>query len=445
MPTGFPDSAPLRAPAAATTLKPADLRGILKYIPRFRDQIFVISLDGAVIADENLGNLLVDIAVLRSLTIKVVLVHGISTQLRELSEMRNVPISNADGSGVTDAATLDLAVRASARVSHQVLEGLTQNGLKCAITNAIRALPLGIIKGVDMEGTGRVDRIDKDTLHHLIAADIIPILQPIGFAANGRTLRINSDLLAIEVAEALHATKVIYLTNQDGLAIDGQLRRDIAVEALREIVEKTPERIAESARSKALHAVKGIASGIPRVHLVDGRIYDALLNEIFSSDGVGTLVYGNDYQQIRKATRSDVRFIHSLTRSAVKREELVHRTQQAIEKNIDQFYVFEVDENIIACVTLQFYAGHPDIAEMGSLYVMPFHHRRGVGRKMVEFAALRAKELGAKRLLALSTQNPTFFTSVCGFEEAESNILPPERLKVAENNGRNAKVMVRQL
>src|SRR5690606_1301574 len=100
---------------------------------------------------------------------------------------------------------------------------------------------------------------------HLIAADIIPILQPIGFAANGRTLRINSDLLAIEVAEALHATKVIYLTNQDGLAIDGQLRRDIAVEALREIVEKTPERIAESARSKALHAVKGIASGIPRV------------------------------------------------------------------------------------------------------------------------------------------------------------------------------------
>ncbi len=148
-------------PATATTIKPTDLRGILKYIPRFRDQIFVIALDGSSVADENFPNLLVDIAVLRSLTIRVVLVHGISVQLRELSDLRNVPISNADGTGVTDAATLDLAVRASSRVSHLILEGLTQNGLKCAITNAVRALPIGVLKGVDQQFTGKVDRVDK--------------------------------------------------------------------------------------------------------------------------------------------------------------------------------------------------------------------------------------------------------------------------------------------
>ncbi len=438
-------SSPISIPAADTQIKPTDLRGILKYIPRFRDQIFVVALDGAVIADDNLSNLLVDIAVLRSLTIKVVLVHGISVQLRELSENRDIPITNADGTGVTDATTLDLAVRASSRVSHLVLEGLTQNGLKCAITNAIRALPIGIIKGVDQQFTGRVDRIDKDTLHHLIAADIVPIIQPIGFGPNGHTLRINSDLLAIEVAEALDATKVIYLSNQDGLLINGELRRDISVETLGRILATSPESIAPAARSKALHAVKAIESGIPRVHLIDGRIYDGLLNEVFSSEGVGTLVYGNDYQQIRKATRSDVRFIHSLTRSAVKREELLHRTQQAIEKNIDQFYVFEVDENIIACVTLQFYADRPGLAELGSLYVMPFHHKRGVGRKMVEFAALRAKELGATRLLALSTQNPGFFTNVCGFAETDKSALPADRLKTYEASGRNAKILLREL
>ncbi len=432
-------------PAADTMIKPTDLRGILKYIPRFRDQIFVVALDGAVIADDNLTNLLVDIAVLRSLTIKVVLVHGVSVQLQELSHLRNVPITNADGTGVTDKATLDLAVRASSRVSHLVLEGLTQNGLKCAITNAIRALPVGVLKGVDQQFTGRVDRIDKDTLHHLIAADIVPIIQPIGFAPNGHTLRINSDLLAIEIAEALDATKVIYLSNQDGLRIDCDLRRDISVDALRKLLESRPESISLSARSKALHAVKAIESGIPRVHLVDGRIYDGLLNEVFSSEGVGTLIYGNDYQQIRKATRSDVRFIQSLTRSAVKREELLHRTQQAIEKNIDQFYVFEVDENIIACVTLVFYPDQPGIAELGSLYVMPFHHKRGVGRKMVEFAALRAKEQGAQQLLALSTQNPGFFTDVCGFTESDKSALPPERLKIYEASGRNARVMLRHL
>ncbi len=438
-------SSPTANSAADTMIKPTDLRGILKYIPRFRDQIFVVALDGAVIADDNLSNLLVDIAVLRSLTIKVVLVHGISVQLKELSESRAIAITNADGTGVTDKATLDLAVRASSRVSHLVLEGLTQNGLKCAITNAIRALPVGILKGVDQQFTGRVDRIDKDTLHHLIAADIIPIIQPIGFAPNGHTLRINSDLLAIEIAEALDATKVIYLSNQDGLLINDELRRDISVETLSKTLETSPDSIAAAARSKAVHAVKAIESGIPRVHLVDGRIYDGLLNEIFSSEGVGTLVYGNDYQQIRKATRSDVRFIHSLTRSAVKREELLHRTQQAIEKNIDQFYVFEVDENIIACVTLQFYPDRPEIAELGSLYVMPFHHKRGVGRKMVEFAALRAKEHGASQLLALSTQNPGFFTNTCGFTEAEKTALPADRLKTYEASGRNAKVLVRSL
>ncbi len=115
------------APAQATTIKPTDLRGILKYVPRFQGQIFVIAIDGAIVADENFGNLLVDVAVLRSLGIKVVLVHGIGHQLQELAALRNEAISNADGTGVTDAATLDLGIRASSRVSHLILEGLTQN------------------------------------------------------------------------------------------------------------------------------------------------------------------------------------------------------------------------------------------------------------------------------------------------------------------------------
>lgn len=442
-----PDSIP--GPSASSlpgaTLKPTDLRGILKYIPRFRDQIFVVALDGAVVADENLGNLLVDVAVLRSLSIKIVLVHGISQQLRELSAARAIPITNDDGTGVSDPATLDLAVRASARVSHLILEGLTQNSLKCAITNAVRALPVGILRGVDQQCTGKVERVDRDTLLHLIAADIIPIIQPIGFGPEGRTLRINSDLLAAEVATALHATKILFLSHQSGLVIDDELRRDISAEALRPIVATRPAAIAETARSKAIHALHAIEAGIPRVHLVDGRVFDALLNEVFSSDGVGTLIYGNDYQQIRKATRRDVRLIHSLTRSGVRREELLLRTLQTIEKNIDQFYVFEVDENLIACVTLNFYPVDPPVAEIGSLYVLPFHHKRGIGRKMVEFACLRAKERGAHRIFALSTQSATFFTSSCGFTEAPKTALPPERLKLYEDSGRNPKVLVREL
>ena len=431
--------------ATATTIKPTDLRGILKYVPRFQDQIFVVAIDGSIVADENFGNLVVDIAVLRSLGIKLVLVHGIGQQIQELSTARNIPISDAYGTGVTDPATLDLAVRASARVSHVILEGLTQNALKCAITNAVRALPLGILRGVDHQFTGKVDRVDTEFILTLINKSIVPILSPIGYAPDGKSLRINSDLLAAEVAEALHATKIIYLTPCAGLEINGEVKRDISVDALRAVLKDHPEQVSEISRSKAIHAIKAIETGTPRVHVVDGRIFDGLLNEIFSNEGVGSLVYANDYQQIRKATRRDVRQIHNLTRGAVRREELIYRTQQAIEKNIDQFFVFEIDENMIACVSLYFYPDKPPLAEIGSLYVLPFYHNRGIGRKMIDYACMIAKERGATTVVALSTQSYSFFTSVMGFEEISKDVLPEARLKLYEESGRNPKVLLKHL
>ena len=434
------------APLASTAqIKPTDLRGILKYVPRFQGQIFVLAIDGSIVGDENFGNLLVDIAVLRSLGIKVVLVHGIGHQIVDLSTTRNIPISNADGTGVTDTPTLELAIRASSRVSHLILEGLTQNTLKCAITNSVRALPVGIIKGIDQQFTGKVDRIDKEFISTLINADIIPIIQPIGYGPDGRSLRINSDLLAAEVAETLNASKIIYLTPQAGLEVAGEIKRDISVDTLRALLKDHPEQLSELSRSKAVHAIRAIETGVPRVHIVDGRTFDGLINEIFSNEGVGSLIYANDYQQIRKATKRDVRFLYNLTRNAVKREELLHRTQQAIEKNIDQFYVFEIDENIIACVTLYFYPDKPHLAEIGSLYVLPFYHNRGVGRKMVDFACMRAKEKGVTTLVALSTQSYSFFTSVLGFEETEKSVLPEARLKTYEESGRNPKVLLKSL
>jgi amino-acid N-acetyltransferase len=219
----LPPSAPAAsAPAQATTIKPNDLRGILKYVPRFQGQIFVIAIDGAIIADENFNNLLVDLAVLRSLGIKIVLVHGIGHQLLELAKLRNVPITSHDGTGITDAATLDLSIRAGSRVSHLILEGLTQNSLKAVITNAVRALPVGIIRGVDQQLTGKVDRIDKDFLGELITQQVVPVITPVAFGPDGKSLRVNSDLLAAEVAEALHATKIIYLTPHAGLEINGK-------------------------------------------------------------------------------------------------------------------------------------------------------------------------------------------------------------------------------
>lgn len=431
-------------PPTPADFKPADLRGILKYVPRFRDQVFVIAVDGSIIADENLPNLLLDIAVLRSLHIGVVLIHGIGKQLKDLSEERGVSISDVHGMGVTDAATLQLGIESSTRVSHIVMEGLTQSGLKCAVTNAVRATPVGIVRGADQQFTGKVERIDHALIRHLMEAHIVPVISPIAFDRDGRSLRINSDLLATELAIGLKATKIIFLCPFGGLEIGGEIKRQISIEDLEEILKKTPEKIGDNARSKALHAVKAIKSGPPRVHLVDGRVYEGLITEIFSNEGIGTLIYGNDYHQIRRATRRDSRTIYNLTRQAVKREELLHRTLQSIERNIEQYYVFEIDENPVACMAVRLYPEH-QTAEVSSLYVLPFYQRLGVGRKMVSFACLEARRMGAAKIVALSTQTSPFFESVCGFETAGREVLPPERMAKYDESQRNSRIHVKQL
>ena len=126
----------------------------------------------------------------------------------------------------------------------------------------------------------------------------------------------------------------------------------------------------------------------------------------------------------------------------MKREELLYRDLETIEENVDDFFVFEIDENIVACITLQL---DGPSAEIGSLCVMPFHHKRGIGRKMVEFATLRAKQAGAQTVFALSTQSTSFFTSSCGFTPADESALPENRRALAQANGRNAKVVVKAL
>ena len=426
-------------------IKPTDLRGILKYVPRFQGQIFVIALDGSIVADDNFANLITDVAVLRSLGIKVVLVHGIGQQIEELAKLRNIAITDSDGTGVIDAATLDLAIRASARVTHLVIEGLTANGLKAALTNSIRAMPLGVLRGIDHQFTGRVDRIDREFIQQLITSGVVPVVNPIGFDRDGRPLRVNSDLLAAELAESLQATKIVYFSPHLGLEINGKLQHDISFETLRKVIETKPESINEPMRSKAAHAVAAISNGVPRIHLLDGRELDGLLAEVFSNEGVGTLIYGNEYQQIRQANKRDVRAIYNLTRSGMKREELLARSQQAIEKAIEDFFVFEIDENLTACISLKVYPDDPKKAEIGSLYVMPFYHNRGIGQKMVDFTCIKAAERGVKTVIALSTQAYSFFTSVCKFDDADKDVLPPARLKSYEESGRNSKIIVKKV
>src|SRR5437660_2616380 len=204
-------------------MKLTDLRGILQYIPQFREKTFILSVDGAIVTSENFANILLDIAVLRSLNIRVVLVHGASAQIKALAEEQSMKASDLDGAGITDAETLQLALTAANRLTHEILEGLSANDLRAACTNAIIAHPLGILQGVDHLFTGKVERVDVELLQMLLNQGVIPVVPPLGFDGDGKTYRVNSDSVAVAVAEALKATKLIFITAQDGLRFNDQI------------------------------------------------------------------------------------------------------------------------------------------------------------------------------------------------------------------------------
>ncbi len=425
-------------------MKPNDLRGILQYIPQFRDKTFILAIDGAIVTDENFATLLLDVAVLRSLSIRVVLVHGASAQIKALAEEQNVPPSNLDGSGITDAATLKLALTAANRLTHEILEGLSANDLRAASTNVIIAHPVGIIQGVDQLFTGKVERVDAALLQTLLAQDVIPVIPPLGFDGDGKTYRVNSDGVAVAVAEALKAIKLIFITTQDGLGYNQQLIRQMLVSELQNLLQQNSPGFVPEILSKAQHAAIACKSGVPRVHIINGKVDEGLLAEVFSNDGIGTLIYANEYQQIRPARKKDVRAIQLLTKKAVETDELVRRSKGAIEKNLGDYFIFEIDKNPVACVALHVYPEQKK-GELACLYVDSSHENQGIGRKLIQFVESKAREMGLGELITLSTQAFTYFQSKGGFAEGTPDDLPPARREKYEQSGRNSKVLVKKL
>ena len=425
-------------------MKLTDLRGILQYVPQFRDKTFVIAVDGDIVTDENFPNILLDVAVLRSLNIRVVLAHGVAAQIKAAAEKQGIQASDLDGTGVTDAPTLQMALNAANRLTHEILEGLAAHDLRAASTNAIIAHPMGIIQGIDHQFTGKVQRIDTELLQTLLDRGIIPVLPPLGFDGDGKTYMTNSDSVAVAVAEILKAIKLIYFTAQDGLRHNGQLIRTMPVGDLQKLIQVAPGGFAPGMLSKAQHAAAACLAGVERVHIASGREDEGLLAEVFSNEGIGTLIYANEYEQIRPAKKKDIRAIQRLTKKAVEAEELLRRTRVEMEKNLGDYYIFEIDKNPVGCVALHIYP-EQQLGELASLFVSPAHENQGIGRKLIQFIENKAREAGMNELIVLSTQAFTYFQSKGGFSEGAADNLPPARRAKYDQSGRNSKVLVKPL
>ncbi|MEM7698494.1 MAG: amino-acid N-acetyltransferase, partial [Verrucomicrobiota bacterium] len=353
-----------------------DLRAILQYVPQFRGQTFVIAVDGSVVDSPEFSDILLDLAVLRSLSIRVVLVHGAAAQIAALGEKRGVALSTLDGTGSTDAATLEISMDAISRLSNGILQSLTTVKIQAATANAIHAHPAGILGGVDAGFTGTIERIDSDVLQSFLEQDIVPVVPPLGFDGDGQILRVNSDIVAREVASALGAAKILFISHEDPLGYLGKEDRQWSTDHTADFLRQQSN-LPSGVVSKLNQAIRATEDGVPRVHLISCDSDDALLAELFSNEGVGIMIYSDAYQRLRGATRNDVDELRLLIHRAVEDEQLLPRSRAELIAHVDDYLVMEIDGHVVGCVAVHYY---PDerMAELACLCVKKGHTWRGL-------------------------------------------------------------------
>ena len=286
--------------------------------------------------------------------------------------------------------------------------------------------------------------MDAETLQLLLERGMVPVLPPLGFDGDGHTYRVNSDAIAVETAIALKAAKVIFLCESGSLEMDGRLVRQLSVQEAEAAAKKEGATPGRNLALKLGWAARAGRGGVPRAHLLNGHQDEALLTEIFSREGIGTMVYANDYEQIRRAQKRDVKRILDLIRQSVRDEALAPRTRADILAQLDDYWVLEVDRNIVGCVALHPYPAE-GMAELACLHVSRTSENAGHGRKLVTWVDQLAREHGIGRLFALSTQAFVYLQQKGGFTEAAPEILPASRREKYEASGRKSKVLVKNV
>ena len=424
-----------------------DLRGILQYVPQFRGRTFVIALDGAVVAAENFSNILLDLAVLRSLNVRIVLVHGAAHQIKELASKRGVKLSNADGIGATDDETLEIGLDAITRLGSDMMRDLTALKIRAVTANVITAHPAGIVKGEEQGHSGKMDRIDHEMLEGFLDKEILPVVPPLGYDGSGRTLRMNSDQIAMEIAVVLKASKIIFVTaDEPDIGLDPHSARQLSAEQGADLLDQAGwNKVSTNLRSKLKQAVRACQEGVSRVHLINGSRDDALLAELFSNEGVGTMIFADDYQRIRNAVPADVEEMLLMMYRAMEDEQLAERDKSEILAHLEDYVVMEIDGNVVGAGALHSYESE-GVAELACIYVKKDHEGQGYGQTLVNLLEERAKQLGVNRLFALSTQATEYFITKFSYREsADLEEMPAERRVKWEENGRNARYLVKDI
>ncbi len=417
------------------------------YIHAHRKRTFVISFEGEAVLDIDFAHHVHDFALLNSLGIRLVLVHGIRPQIDERLHKLHIEPCFHNHLRITDATALECVKEAAGLVRVEIEARLSMGlanspmaGAKIRVVsgNFITAKPIGVIDGIDYCHTGMVRGIDASAIHQLLSQQCVVLISPIGYSPSGEVFNLSAEQVATEVAIALNAEKLILMTEQSCIhPLNQQLLHQLTTLEAENFLKQFPE--LDHAVSRPLTAaIYGCQSGIERVHLINRTCNGALLLELFSRDGIGTLVSSMPYEELRPATLADIGGILELISPLEQQGILVKRSREKLEMEIADYAVIERDRMIIACSALHPLPDAP-AAIIACLAVHPDYQKAARGNRLLEFIYQQAKQRNLSALYALSTQTVQWFVER-GFMTAELTSLPTS-LKSRYHPERNSKIL----
>ncbi|NQY51771.1 MAG: amino-acid N-acetyltransferase [Piscirickettsiaceae bacterium] len=407
------------------------------YISKHRDAHFVIAFDSETILTNSFDSLIYDIALLNNLGIKLVIIFGARKQIDAQSRSHNVEINYHDGLRITHKRSLDI-VRSVIGQLRLNIETKFSFGLphtpmadaqvRCTSGNLVIARPVGIRDGIDFGYTGEVRRIDIRGIHEQLDLGNVVLLPPIGFSPTGEFFNLSYEAIAARVATDLDADKLIFVGKKYDM-----LSREITIEQAENMKYICPILTAAMSACKA---------GVTRVHLLDRDQDGALIQELFSRDGAGTLIAADSFETTRKATIEDVGGIIRLIRPLEINCVLAKRSRNDIEKEIAHFTIMERDDTVIACAALYPYVKN-EIGELSCLAVAKNYQCLGKGKELLSVIERQARSINLKVICILTTQTAHWFIER-GFQEAKIADLPIERQNFY-NYQRNSKIFTKKL
>jgi amino-acid N-acetyltransferase len=426
-------------------------RGSSPYIHAHRGRTFVISFGGEAVVDTGFANLVHDIALLHGLGIRLVLVHGARPQIEERLEARGVKTEYIDGLRVTDAAALTCVKEAAGSVRVEI-EALLSMGLanspmagvriRAASGNFVTAKPIGVRNGVDFCHTGEVRRVDATGLEQRLEAGAIAIVPPLGYSPTGEVFNLSAADVAASVAVAIGAEKLISLVEAKGVTDSrNRLITNMAPKEVDELIgrrKKLPDDLIHHLKA----GVIACRSGVKRIHILDRKQDGALLRELFTRDGIGTLITAEPYEEIRTARIDDVVGLLELIEPLEETGILVRRSRELLETEINGFTLMERDGMVIACAALYPYPKE-SMAELACVVVHPDYRGDDRGDRLLTHMESRARQQGIKQLFILTTQTAHWFRER-GFVQADLKELPM-RKQLLYNYRRNSKVFIKPI